>query len=91
MTKLSSLWLNKGMVLTEPDINEIRKIVKEEVSGATSYLPNKDEFYAENDKLMVELKAIRENQEAEVGRRRNIEERVEKLEDIHPKGQHIAT
>lgn len=75
-------------MLTEPDIDEIRKIVKEEVSEATSHLPNKEEFYSSMDDVMGELKAIRENQEASVGRGRDFENRVEKLETIHPGGRH---
>jgi len=65
-------------MLTDEDVSKIRSALKTEIdlgltnklgleSGQTlddklSHLPSKDEFYVENDKLMVELKAIREEQ-----------------------------
>lgn len=63
-------------MLTNTDVNKIRTALRDEIGlqleeklglepGQTlddklSHLPSKEEFFTENDKLMTELKAIRQ-------------------------------
>lgn len=51
------------MTLTQRDYDEIERIVGEIVDRNISHLPTKDEFYAQMDEVMGELKAIREGQD----------------------------
>ena len=45
-------------MLTNKDLNEVKKIVHEE----TKFLPTKDEFYTKMDELIGEVKSMREEQ-----------------------------
>ncbi|EKD79942.1 MAG: hypothetical protein ACD_40C00249G0001 [uncultured bacterium] len=49
----------KGSILTKPDYDEMRRVVREDVAELTSNLPTKQEFFETSDKIMAELKAIR--------------------------------
>lgn len=68
------------MTLTEHDLDEIEKIVDEKITARTRNLPTKDDFSTQMSEVVGELKAIRENQEAATGRRRDLEDRVETIE-----------
>lgn len=48
------------------------------------YLPTKDNFYEKMDEVMGELKAIREENAILNGRTSDHEERITKLEELHP-------
>lgn len=50
----------------------------------------RDDILTKLDEMMGELKAIREEQAAQLGLHRDVEERVENLETIHPHGQHTS-
>jgi len=62
----------------------IRLIIREEVPGLikqhTSHLPTKNEFYASQDELMTELKALRQTTELSSGQISNHEIRLDHLE-----------
>ena len=49
----------KGSILTKPDYDEIRRVVREEVTELTANLPTKDEFTKQMTQL---LKAIKEKE-----------------------------
>ena len=51
-------------ILAKPDYDEIRRVVREEVAELTSSLPSKKEYFETSDKMMVELKALREGNAA---------------------------
>lgn len=70
-------------MLTKQDLNQIQKLIKDEIK----YLPSKDEFYDKMDEVMGELKSIREELILITGRQAehsdqldNHEERITKLE-----------
>ena len=67
---------------------ELDKSVQKQLKGQLGKLPTKDEFYQMMDELMGELKAIREKQTLITHRSANHEDRLEKLEAIHPSYQH---
>lgn len=50
---------SKGSILTKPDYDEIRRVVREEVTELTSNLPTKDEFTKQITKL---LKAVEDKE-----------------------------
>ena len=75
-------------MLTKPDLDQVREIVKEEVKGQTKHLPNKDEFYGAMDKISGELQGIREEIVGMKSTYDDHEERISSLEAIHPSGQH---
>ena len=53
------------------------------------HLPTKEEFYQKMDEVMGELKAIREEQTLLAHRLPDHEDRLEKLEKIHPDYRHL--
>lgn len=55
------------------------------------YLPSKEEYYKREDKMMGELKKISENITILTSQVSNHSDRIEKLEEIHPQGRHLAT
>ena len=73
--------LNTHMVLTMPDLDEIRKIFNEMFDEKFGLLPTKDEFFTKMDEVMGELKAIREEHSMLSARVfDDLEPRVEKIE-----------
>jgi predicted nuclease with TOPRIM domain len=86
------------MVLTKADVVIIEDIVErkleekleEKFDEKLKFLPTKDEFYTKMDEVMGELKAIREEQVIGSHQLGNHEDRLERLEKIHPQGQHAA-
>lgn len=75
-------------------IKQAVKLVFEEMGVATKddlkYLPNKEEYYAKQDEMMKELKAIRDEQAMLSQHSSDHSDRIEVLEKIHPHGVHIA-
>lgn len=66
-------------MLTETDLDEIRKIIKEE----TGHLPSREELASQLLDVMSELKTLRSEVSVVVGYKdtiENHEERIEKLE-----------
>ncbi len=51
-------------ILAKPDYDEIRRVVREEVAEMTSSLPSKKDYFETSDKMMVELKGLREDNAA---------------------------
>lgn len=85
--------------LDNDDLKAIKNLIEvtidEKVEDGTlvsneklNHLPTKEEFYDQNDKLMKELKAIREEQPILSKQLSNHSDRIEKLEKIHPHYQH---
>jgi hypothetical protein len=54
---------------------------KEELDERLGHLPTKDEFYQENDKLMKELKDLRDEVSTSTYRTSDNTDRIEKLEE----------
>lgn len=69
------------MTLTIKDLDEIEKIVDQEIDERTSNLPTKDEFYEKMDQVIGELKAIRENTDTQSHQISNHEDRLERIEE----------
>lgn len=63
-------------MLTQKDLEEVKKIVKEEVK----YLPSKEDFATRMDEMMGELKAIREEQTLISGQLSEHSDRFEKID-----------
>jgi len=51
----------------------------------------KDEFYTRIDPILKEVVASREDRTIGAEQHRRNEDRIEKLEKIHPQGKHLAT
>jgi hypothetical protein len=54
------------------------------------YLPSKEEYYKREDEMITELKAIREEITVQSGQLSDHSDRIENLENIHPRGKHVA-
>lgn len=55
-------------MLTQKDLDEIEKILSEQIGEKTKFLPTKDDFYNKMDEMMIELKTIREEQSLITGK-----------------------
>lgn len=64
-------------MLTQKDIEEIKTIVREEIDEKTRLLPSKEEFFDRMDKLMGELKAMREEFDIHTGKHRDINDQLD--------------
>ena len=71
-------------MLTKNDFDQIKKIVSEEVRKRTKRLPTTNEFYKMADKILGELKAIREEHAIQTYHVTDHEKRLNKLEKIAP-------
>jgi hypothetical protein len=70
-------------------INEaVPLIVKNEVGKQLGNYPTKDDFYKMMDKLFGEQKTIRENENILNHRTSDHEDRLQKIEKIHPNFSH---
>ena len=85
------------MTLTQSDIYKIENIVEDKLDEKLEekfnekfrLLPSKELFLKWMDKLMGELKGIREEQTVESGHSSGHEDRISALEKIHPQYQHL--
>lgn len=72
-------------MLTQKDLDEINKLIDKKFDEKLKYLPTKDEFFGAMDKLMKELKAMREEVTVVTGYKDQIEDhetRLGKVETI---------
>ena len=84
---LSFTVFNKHM-LTQKDIDEVEELIRTTVKEEISHLSTKDEFYGKMDKVMGELKGIREDFKVMTNKvYKNHEPRIQKVE----KKLHIQT
>lgn len=73
-------------ILAKPDYDEIRRVVREEVVELTSNLPSKKDYFATSDKIVKEIKAMREDHAAHMA----IHDETEKsVKNITQKVKHI--
>lgn len=79
------------MVLTQPDIEEIEKIVKAIIGEEIKNLPTRDEFYKRTDEMMGELRTIRQEQKLNTGKLSDHEDRISDMEEETPGTTHSAT
>ena len=77
-------------MITQKDFDEIERIMEEKMDERFRTLPTKDEFFSKMDEVMGELKGMREEHVVSQGKREELEERVEGLERIHPRGGHAS-
>lgn len=66
-------------MLTQKDLEEVEKLVRNVVTEEVKHLPNKEEFYTKMDELMGEIKTMREAQELHSGQHTEINDWIEKL------------
>ena len=89
------------MALTNNDVSKIINAfslilnktighLKEEINAKISHLPTKEEYYKREDKMMKELKEIREEITVLSGHSSEHSDRLEDLEEIHPRNKHYA-
>ena len=73
------------MALSNSDLKQVRTIVKEEIDESLDdKLTNlKSDFFEKIDPILKEVTTAREE-------RPLIENRLERLEKIHPKGKHVS-
>lgn len=71
------------LMLTKVDLDQIRKLVQEEVGEKISHLPTKDDFFQAMDKLMKELQNHGQERAAMKFRFDDHEERITTLEKFH--------
>lgn len=77
-------------MFTKKDFDKFEELIKHVVAEELDnkipdyikYLPTKDEFYNKMDELMGEVKAMRESQEIHAGTHTDINDRIEKLEQV---------
>lgn len=75
--------LNRYMTLTIHDLDEIEKVVDKKIEERTKNLPTKEEFFDREDKIMGELKVVREEITILSGLNRKVnnhEDRIGKVE-----------
>lgn len=77
-------------MFTKKDFDKFEELIKQvideeldkKIPNYIKYLPTKDEFFDRMDKLMSEVKAMRESQEIHAGSHTDITDRLEKLEQV---------
>ena len=74
-----------GVVLDEK-IEEKGLVTKDDLK----YLPTKEEFYSQTDKMMKELRDMREEKTVQGGQISDIYDKIDALEGIHPGGVHVS-
>jgi len=70
-------------MLTQKDLEEIKKVIEEKLEEKIRLLPTKEEFFSKMDELMGELSAIRDEQTIIGHQVSDQEERLSALEEIH--------
>jgi len=73
------------MTLTIKDLDEIGKVVDEKIEEKTKFLPTKDEFYEQTDKIMSELKIVREEVAIQSDLNRKVNDHDDRIEKIEKK------
>lgn len=73
--------------MTQVDLDEIEKIVDEKVGEKTKYLPTKEEYFATEDKIMGELKSIREEVTIMADLQRQVHDHEDRTERVEEKLQ----
>ena len=96
-------WLKDNLITrSDKDVNSIKAIIRVSLYEAIDekqivtkddikHLPTKEEFYSGNDKLMKELKAIRENTAVLSQHSKDHSDEIEKLKKIHPQNRHLTS
>ena len=80
------------MTLTKSDKIFIEnQLDKQEERFEAKITEFKDEFHTRIDPILKEVVASRENRTIGAEQHRRNEDRIEKLEKIHPQGKHLAT
>ena len=74
----------------EREFKRLEKAIDKKLEERLKNIPTKHEFFNAMDKLMKELKAMREEHQIAVPRIYDHEERISSLEEIHPSGQHAT-
>lgn len=74
----------KGSILTKPDYDEIRRVVREEVAEQielrTSNLPTKKEFFDTSDKILAEIQGMRLDFAAHKSMHEDLDKDIPKLQ-----------
>jgi predicted nuclease with TOPRIM domain len=90
------------MALSKADLKSIRELVEivldfkldekleEKLDEKLAHIPNKNEFFEQMDRIMGELKDIREELTVLSGHSSEHSDRIETLEKIHPNYSHTA-
>lgn len=84
---------NKDMALTNTDFKHLEKLIKSTIDEDETltrkddikHLPSKDEFYEMEDKIINELKAVREEISILSDTDRKINDQEERLEKVEAK------
>lgn len=95
------------MALTQKDLDAIKELIEitidekfdkrlglesnQTLDNKFSYLLTRDEFYEQTDKLMKELKDMREELTVTTGRVSIHSDEIEALQKIHPDNKHLST
>ena len=85
------------MPLTPDDLNAIRDLfglvldqqLEEKLAERLKAFPTRDDFFASMDRILGELKAIRDEQTSLSHLVVRHEDRLAVLEALHPDGQHV--
>ena len=94
---MKAVCLNTAMTLTDKDLKALSDLIRvtiEEIKLVTKddikHLPTKDELYEKLDKVMGELKAIRDEHKILSNQVSQDFDALEKLKKIHPHFQHTS-
>lgn len=77
-------------MLTQRDLNQIEQLIDEKLKEQTSHLPTKDEFFAKMDEVVGQLQKIEQELTVVTYQTKGHDDRIVKLEKIHPNGQHLT-
>ncbi len=81
---------NEGVKAIFEYVDQKNAELKNELVEMISHLPTKEEFFSAMDKIMGELKAIREEHTILAEHSRRHDDRIHKLETIHPSYKHVS-
>lgn len=71
-----------AMKVVFPTREEVEKIVEEKLNDKIRFIPTKEDFFSSMDTLMGEVKAMREESTLHQGQHREINDRLDKLEQL---------
>lgn len=88
-----------GSLLNVKKLADVTRVVLDELieeKGLVTkvdikHLPSKDEFYEETLKVLKGIEDLRDEKDVLSHQVSDHSDRIEKLEEIHPQGKHLAT
>lgn len=77
-------------MVTQSEFDQFEDLMRKVVREETAHLPSKDKFYEETLKILDELQEIRDDNKILNNQTKDYDDRLEKLEKLHPQGHHAV-